>query len=201
MSGNQENTRQPDPQDPGALLERIQAGDPEPYGELLDRYRPRLVSIAAGIVGVHGAEDVVQNVAEQTLPKVGKFEDRGGGIMSWLTVSTRYAAYKTAAYEKRRQKFVPTDPSDCTFQAQPDDGPTPEETTIETESLERVRAALSKLPPLYAELLEAVYIDGQQLFEYGRSAELPNGTVSGRHARAKVLLRRLIERGEVHLER
>lgn len=90
------------PEDPEhALFERIQAGDGEALGLLVDRLYPAMVRLAASIVGdAAQARDIVQETWEAVLSGLSNFEGRAS-LKTWIL---RIVVYRARTVVSRRQR-------------------------------------------------------------------------------------------------
>ncbi|WP_197527747.1 RNA polymerase sigma factor [Posidoniimonas polymericola] len=85
----------------------------EDVGSCYRRAYPRLVAIAAGVLGrVDGAEDVVQDAVEITIAKQKQF-DSEPAVVRWLAGVVRHCALNVRRRRRTRRTYA-SDPTDLT---------------------------------------------------------------------------------------
>lgn len=137
------------------LLARARAGDREALDRLFERYGPELRRLAHGRLPREARQrldtpDLVQDTLLQTFLHLDQFDDRGDGAlrayMRQVLVNRIRDEYRRAA---RRQLPAPL-PADAAAA-----GPSPLESAIGVEALERYDAALAALSAADRELVIA----------------------------------------------
>jgi RNA polymerase sigma factor (sigma-70 family) len=174
----------------GQLLERfLAARDEAAFEALLRRHGPMVLGVCrrvlAGTDGGYGAEDAFQATFLVLVHKAASVTARES-VGSWLygvayrtARKARAAAIRRRAKEKRMARPEAVDEHDAGRELRP---------LIDHE--------LSRLPEKYREPIILCDLEGQTREEAARRLGCPEGTVSGRLARARVMLaRRLARRG------
>jgi RNA polymerase sigma factor (sigma-70 family) len=171
------------------LLRRFAAGrDEQAFAALVERHGPLVLSVCRRVLGtVQDAEDAFQATFLVLARKAGRLRDPGL-LGNWLYgVASRIARKARAARAKRRlrekQPPLPT--------------PYPAATAGEADDVKRVLAEeLGHLPAAHRAAVGLCYLEGKTNSEAARLLRWPVGTVKGRLARARALLRdRLTRRG------
>lgn len=150
------------------LLDRAQHGDQAAIDALFARYLPRLRRWASGRLprwarDVSDTQDLVQETLVQTFRNMRAFEPRGeGAFQAYL----RQALLNRIRNELRRFRRRP-DAAELDSN-RPADGPSPLESAIGREAVERYEAALAELKPEDRELVIAKIEMG---YDYGELAD------------------------------
>ena len=155
----------PDPPDEGAthpspdetveLVSRVRGGDQDALAILMARFLPRLRRWASGRMPIAlrdlaDTSDVVQDVLLQSFQKVGGLQvGREGGLQAYLRQAVLNRIRDEFRRSRRRPETVGLDV------AHPDEGPSPLETAIGREGLERYEQALVTLRPIDREAVIA----------------------------------------------
>jgi RNA polymerase sigma-70 factor, ECF subfamily len=146
------------------------------------------------------AEDTSQDVLTRALPHLSKF-DSAQALASWL-----YRVARNRCVSSRRQsKFAPTAAQKLSLDELMPSGRelqelvSSDETTAEAkvlvaESAENVRRVLLKVPPEYRIVLVLHDMEGLDAPEVGRILDIKPGTVRVRLHRARLFLRRELNR-------
>ena len=173
------------------LLERFVAQrDEAAFTALLQRHGPLVLSVCQRVLGnSEDVDDAFQATFLVLVRKAGSIR-KYGSVASWLhgvahrvSLEARTRAARRRAHEKRAENMRQADPSD--------DAATRELRSILDEELER-------LPQKYRDPLILHYLASKTKEETAQQLGWSEGTVSGRLARARDLLRdRLARRGVV----
>jgi RNA polymerase sigma-70 factor (ECF subfamily) len=171
------------------LLRRFAASrDQEAFARLVERHGPLVLGVCRRVLGtVQDAEDAFQATFLVLARRAGSIRDPAL-LGNWLYgVASRIARKARAAVRKRQmhEKPSPLLPSLVApaVAADPDLGPVLDE-------------ELSRLPEKYRAAVVLCYLQGKTNEEAARLLRWPTGTVKGRLARARDLLRdRLVRRG------
>lgn len=153
--------------DDGRLLARIQRGDAESFGVLVDRTRRWLLTfVILPRVGPEGAEDVLAETFRTAWDRIGAFEWRGTSLLHWLSSIAKRKALEHGRRSRRdaaREEALPE------FFDPPDGALTAEAEMIRLETLRalggRVTRTLAALPPRYAEALRLRLLEGRPRLE------------------------------------
>jgi RNA polymerase sigma-70 factor (ECF subfamily) len=157
---------------------------------------PRLVTIAAAVLGrQEGAEDVVQNAAQITIAKGRRF-DGGAAMVRWLTGVVRHCALNQRRQTRNRKTFA-TDPNDMALveapatqiAATPDRPQTGELKAYQSDFDDYLTAALSELSDDARCCLLLRVIHGLSYEEIAELTGLPPGTAMSHVHRSKSRLR------------
>lgn len=174
------------------------AGD-RAFTRLVGRYRARVVSVIAGLLGdPDQAEDVAQEAflkARAALPgfrEAGRFE-------AWLC----RIAYRTAIDQTRRSwwrrrvslEALKEPAREAALASDPArrEAADPERALLRAERARRVRAALREIPPAYRAPVVLKDLGGLSYEEIGRILGCPLGTVESRIHRGRRALRKKLE--------
>jgi len=173
----------------GQLLERFTAGREEAaFAALVRRHGPMVFGVCRRVLhNRHDAEDAFQATFLVLARKAGSIADPGL-LGNWLYgVATRIARKARVAQRKRQQREKPVW---CLPSLPAPDAPA-------RDDLGSVlREELNRLPEKYRVPVGLCYLEGKTNAEAARLLRWPTGTVKGRLARARDLLRsRLVCRG------
>ena len=170
------------------LVQAVQAGDRDAFGQLFEMYQGSVIAIAHRRLGDLGeAQELAQDVFVQALQKIDQLrqpECFGGWLRS---ITVRMAINRSI----RRSPAVSAEPE--VLEATLTDGQTPLDTSLEAERARQVRAGLMRLNPLDRETLTAFYVEGQSLIEMAERFEAPLGTIKRRLHVARKRLAKQIE--------
>ena len=179
------------------IVRRCLAGDERAYRELVERYQPRVYSLALRMVRrVEDAEDVTQEAFIRVFRALDRY-DLSRPFGAWLmTITSRLCIDHI-----RRRKFgavslthrEPGSDEEYSIDVR-DPGLGPEERVARAEEERRSAELINSLPPHYRIV---VLLRHQQELSYEEIAEalsLPLGTVKARIHRARALLKERIER-------
>ena len=165
-----------------ALIERILAGDESAMGELYDRYSGVVYGIALRVLAdTMAAEDVLQEVFLRLWRNPQAFNAERGRLAPWLAVIARHRAI-----DQLRKRPREEDISELPVST----GVNLEDEAAQKIAAEKVREALTQLPPEQRKLLEMAYFEGLTQSEIaGRTGE-PLGTVKTRIRSGLLALRK-----------
>ena len=165
-----------------ALMERILAGDESAMGELYDRYSGVVYGIALRVLAdTMAAEDVLQEVFLRLWRNPQAFNAERGRLAPWLAVIARHRAI-----DQLRKRPREEDISELPVST----GVNLEDEAAQKIAAEKVREALTQLPPEQRKLLEMAYFEGLTQSEIaGRTGE-PLGTVKTRIRSGLLALRK-----------
>jgi RNA polymerase sigma-70 factor (ECF subfamily) len=159
----------PSPDETVELVTRVRGGDQEALALLMARFLPRLRRWASGRMPIAlrdlaDTSDFVQDVLLQSFQKVeGLQVGREGGLQAYLRQAVLNRIRDEFRRSRRRPKTVELDETHV------DEGPSPLETAIGREGLDRYERALAALRPIDR---EAVIARLELGFTYGEVAGL-----------------------------
>jgi RNA polymerase sigma factor (sigma-70 family) len=185
-AGRSENARHED----GQLLDRFLAErDSTAFAALVRRHGPMVMGVCRRILGdVQDAEDAFQATFLILARKAGALRNREL-LAGWLYG----VALRTARKARSRR---PWDRKGGSPLAEPAGGESAVEATMRSELRRVMDEEVHRLPTRYRLPVVLCYLEGATLAEAAQRLGCPAGTVSGRLARARDLLRgRLMRRG------
>ena len=166
------DTQTSSPQAEAGLLARIRAGDESAMGALYDRYSGIVYGVALRVLGnTSAAEDILQDVFLQLWRNPGAFNAERGRLAPWLAVIARNRAIDAL---RRR-------PAEDDIDELPIAGSTNlEDEAVQRQAAEKVRNAMSQLPPEQRKCLELAYFEGLTHTEIAGKTGEPLGTIKTR---------------------
>jgi RNA polymerase sigma-70 factor, ECF subfamily len=131
------------------------------------------------------AEEVLQDLFLEVWRRAGRFDPARGSPLSWLLVIGRSRALSRLRLHRRRERFdAPVDfPIEAV--ASPEDF---ESGIARVQRVEKLRIAMSELPPRQKEALELAYFEGMTQTEIADRTGSALGTVK---SRVRVAMQRL----------
>lgn len=178
------------------LLERVRHGDGNAFAELFARHRAAVYRYAAHMCGYDAAEDVLQEVFLALLQQLDRYDAGRSGLQAYLIGIARRQALKRLggrpldqwpdSDDLRSLADIPEGSNAALWMVQAD--PDPFEALSRAEAVDRVRASIATLQPVYREAI--VLCDLNEL-DYATAAAImqcPMGTVRSRLHRARALL-------------
>jgi RNA polymerase sigma factor (sigma-70 family) len=173
----------------GQLLERFLAdGEEAAFASLVRRHGPMVLGVCRRVLrDRHAAEDAFQATFLVLLRRA-RFLDRRGSVASWLYTVAYHVALRARAEAARRQR------QERPVLHPPEPGWVP---TLGWTDLQPILdEELQRLPDTYRAVVVLCYLEGKTNTQASQLLHWPVGTVKGRLARARTLLRdRLTRRG------
>lgn len=159
-------------------MRRVQAGDPEAFGVLYDRFARRAHRIALAVVQDRTrVEDVVQDAFLSIWRGRASYEPSLGGVAAWVLSTVRHRALdclrRNGRHDRRR-----ADEEDLDMHVSSLGGP--EDAAIEREHAAGLRRAMGRLPEAQREVIVLAYFGQLSTAEIARQLSVPMGTVKGR---------------------
>jgi RNA polymerase sigma-70 factor, ECF subfamily len=165
------------------LVLRCQTGEETAFGEVVDRFGPRLRYYLGRMVErPEQVDDILQEVWLAVFRTVAKLREPAA-FPAWLY----RIAHNKASFEvrsRRRERLV-EEPGFAEYSEKED---------FSADDVEQIHVALAKLDREYREVLILRFLEEMSYEEIARVAGCPVGTVSSRVHYAKCALRREIER-------
>jgi len=171
--------------DPPGLVERLRAGDPVAFEELVRTYQHRVFGVAVRMLGnAAEAEEIAQEVFLRVHRSVGEF--RGEAKLStWLyAITSRLCLNRLASAERRHSRASPEALEDVP--AGDTGGGLERETAL--------RQAIAALPEERRIVVVLRDVEGLSYEEIARALDLEPGTVRSRLHRARLDLKAKLER-------
>ncbi|PIE23136.1 MAG: RNA polymerase sigma factor RpoE [Planctomycetota bacterium] len=195
----------PDPEEL-RLVTALQAGEPQAFEELLDRYQRRVFRLVQKMATSHreSAEDLTQEVFLRVYRGLASFQLECS-FWAWIQRIT----CNLCVSDLRKRKALKRDRLTLSLNAAPAgsdpdrapmpdpvaDVPQPSEQVARRELFGRCRAAIEALPELWRVILTLRDLEGRSYEEIGAVLELPIGTVRSRLHRARARVRDMLEGG------
>jgi RNA polymerase sigma-70 factor (ECF subfamily) len=157
------------------LLGRQAAGDRRALRPLYDRYAPRALALARGIVGAGDAEEIVQDTFVAVWRRAGEYDPRRGSVAGWISTIAR-----SRAIDRLRSRQSAQRTADAAA-AEPEAAALTALDEVEARlERDRVRAALAELPAEQRSVIELAYYAGRTHVEIASETGDPLGTVKSR---------------------
>jgi RNA polymerase sigma-70 factor (ECF subfamily) len=179
------------------LLRRTAQGDQEALAALYARYATPVYSLARFMLGQSAlAEEATQDIFLNIWLKAGSYDPQRGGPRSWIMSVAHHKVVDVI--RSRRRVWSMTDPGGYeTLETLPSrQTPTDVEAMLNLER-ERLRQALSVLPPAQQEAIILAYFEGYSQSEIAQKLEQPLGTIKTRVRLALQKLRTALEQQTV----
>jgi RNA polymerase sigma-70 factor (ECF subfamily) len=168
------------------LLADIAAGVEQAFVELYRRRHNDVYRFAFAMAKSRSfAQDVTQEVFLNVLENAGRFDDAKGTVRAWLFGCARHVTLDRLRLERRWTDEMPAD-------ATAFDG---DERLLADQRVERLHAAIARLPLEYREALVLVELQELSYVETAVALECPLGTVRSRLHRARALLAAMLNEG------
>lgn len=183
------NEASPDVQPPDAeLVLRARAGDAVAFRELVVRHQARVYQIVYRLLRDRtDSDDITQETFVRVYRNLDRFElDRPFG--PWLATIARNAALNAIASRNRRRSVSLEAGEELGIPPPRSREESPLEATARHEIVDRVRAALERLPEEQRLVLTLRESDGLQYDEIAATLGIPIGTVMSRLSRARAAL-------------
>jgi RNA polymerase sigma-70 factor (ECF subfamily) len=170
-----------------ALAARIQKGDSEPLGILMERYEPKLLRYGRKFLsGGEDIEDIVQEVFLSVYQNI-KSYDSSRGFSPWI-YRIAHNAFVNELRRRSRQPVRFFGFEFDTFVPHPVQEATQIDEQEQQEFKKLLEQGLAEISPAYAEILILRYLEELSYQEIAEVLHIPLGTVSVRIARGKKAL-------------
>ena len=159
------------------VVQRVQRGDVQAYGELVERYERGVLAVVWPIVrDGHSARDVVQDAFVQAFLSIQSLRD-GSRFGPWLLKAAQREALRAARRSRRKpMRLAETEPA------------VQEDARLLDDERQQLLNRVRCLPAHERAVVTLRYFDGRSVQEIARLTSRPVGTVTKQLSRA---LRRL----------
>jgi RNA polymerase sigma factor (sigma-70 family) len=162
--------------------------DRQAFEELFDFFAPRINAYLRRLgLDPAGAEEICQDVMITLWHKAGLFDPAKSSLSTWLFRIARNRRIDLA----RRNKGDSLDQEDPMLQPEPD--PLPDSGIDSAMREDKVRAAMSQLPPEQYEVIRFAFFLGYPHSQIAEETGLPMGTVKSRIRLAFARLKGILE--------
>jgi RNA polymerase sigma-70 factor, ECF subfamily len=169
------------------LLAEIVAGGEQAFVELYRRRHDDVYRFAFAMAKSRSfAQDVTQEVFLNVLENAGRFDEAKGSVRAWLFGCARYVTLDRFRLERRWTDDLPAD-----LTAQDSD-----ERLFTDQRVERLHAAIARLPVEYREALVLFELQELTYAETAAVLDCPVGTVRSRLHRGRALLAAMLDESE-----
>ena len=174
------------------LVARVRRGDNEAFGDLVSRHERAMLAVArAYFASGADAEDAVQNALVKAFRSLGQLAD-GAKFAGWLMRITVNTCLDTLRARTDKQSLADFATSVQVYPRLGQDAPTPATLASRSERLERLRAAIGRLPEEQRVVVMLHYAEDMTYEQMAEYLQVPASTVQGRLHRAKQALRELL---------
>jgi len=170
--------------DDNSLVVKVLQGDAQSYRRIVERHQGRVFYLGLRFFhSEHDAEDFAQEVFLRAYEKLSLFQGQVP-FAAWLyRIAFNLAVNRYHVHTRERAEVhAEIEPADTS--------PGPEAGLLRAETIERVRAALRKIPEAYKVVVKMHFFDGLSYPEISRILRTPVNTIKSHIFRAKQLLRR-----------
>ena len=174
--------------DDATILRRIQRGEIDAFGLLVEKYHGNLLSFIYRLVrDRHLAEDIGQDVFLEVYKSLHKFDpDLGTPFSAWLYIAARNRSIGELR-KSGRTEGAPVENFEHLFASRR----TAEDALLDDEERRALSASLAQLPePFRGTIL--LSLQGESLAEIASRCGIPKATVKTRLFRAKEQLKQLV---------
>lgn len=174
------------------LMVRVQADQPDAFGELFDRFGSKAYRVAYAI-GHNGtrAEDIVQDAFLSIWRARADYEPQRGSVNAWVIGIVRNRALDSLRRHWRHDSRLAE--GEHILDGLPAPGST-EQATGERHEAAHLRSVLAQLPAAQSEVIALAYFGELSTTEIATELALPLGTVKGRMRLGLERMRPQVER-------
>ena len=156
------------------LVLRIVQRDETALAELYDRYGNLVYAVALRVLrDASAAEEVLQDIFHRLWSAAARFDPSRGSLPAWLAVNARHRAIDAL---RRRPPVQEDEAREVEIQLPFD----LEEQVYRGRILDRVRAAMKRMPETQRMLVEMAFFEGLTHSELAERTGDPLGTIKGR---------------------
>jgi RNA polymerase sigma-70 factor, ECF subfamily len=178
--GREEQVGEPD----HVLVLRVVQRDESALAELYDRYGNLVYAVALRVLrDASAAEEVLQDIFHRLWNMAARFDPGRGSLPAWLAVNARHRAIDCL---RRRPVGTETEVSEAEIQLPFD----LEEHVYRGRIVDRIRAALTRMPETQRKLVEMAFFEGLTHSELAERTGDPLGTIKSRLRAAVAGLRK-----------
>lgn len=171
------------------IAKRVQEGDAEAFGLLIERYQPKLDRYGGKFLAdADDAADVIQDVFIKAYENIQSF-DAARRFSPWI-YRIAHNEFVNALKKRTANRTVFTFDID-TLLPQLSAPDTADSVALERDLRRVLDAHVSKLDPKYREPVVLYYLEGMEYKEIAEVLRIPVSTVGVRLARARAALQRL----------
>ena len=169
------------------LLAEIAGGVEQAFVELYRRRHNDVYRFAFAMAKSRSfAQDVTQEVFLNVLQNAHRFDSAKGSVRAWLFGCARYVTLDRLRLERRWTDDMPADLTTLDS----------DERLLADQRVERLHAAIARLPVEYREALVLAELQELTYAETAAVLDCPVGTVRSRLHRGRVLLSAMLDEGE-----
>ncbi len=163
--------------------------DRQAFAALFEFFAPRIKTflMRSGTNEAH-AEELAQEAMLQVWRKASLFDPDSTGASTWIFTIARNL--RIDAYRREKRDGAAGEPVELEFIV--DDAPNPSACLAVTQSVEKIRSAIAKLPPDQLRVVQLSFFDEKAHSEIAKSLGIPLGTVKSRLRLALGRLRTLM---------
>jgi RNA polymerase sigma-70 factor, ECF subfamily len=163
-----------------ALAALIAKGDVAALSLIYDRYSRPVYALAAHLLGLDEAEDVVQETFLRLWLKADQFDAERGSFAAWFMAIARYESMARLRRLSLERRFSVAEDVENILATKADPGPGTEETVWGREQGELVLRALDELPSEQRAVLVLAYFGDLTQSAISERLQVPLGTVKKR---------------------
>lgn len=172
----------------GLIQDIADRKDRNAFARLFDLYAPRLkAQLMRTGATADAAEDFAQEALFSVWRKASYFDPARASASTWIFTIARNLRIDAARRSKRASVYAILE------EMEPESPEQPDEVLGAAERQERVRAAMSVLPPEQLEVIRLSFVDGLTHSEIAQALNLPLGTVKSRTRLAMTRMRQQLE--------
>lgn len=166
------------------IISQVQAGNSESFAEIVNSYQHQLFRYVGNMVGIHNAEDVVQEVFIAVFRNLRRFDAKKASFRTWLYRIARNQALNYLKKKKSDNGQTLPDPQAV---------PTPADQILQKEMFLQIDSALAGLKFSDRAIFILADIEGLSYAQIARIEGVRLGTVKSRLSRARAKLKTAIE--------
>jgi RNA polymerase sigma-70 factor, ECF subfamily len=169
------------------LLADVAAGVEQAFVELYGRRHNDVYRFAFAMAKSRSfAQDVTQEVFLNVLENARRFDSRKGSVRAWLFGCARYVTLDRLRLERRWTDDMPAELATLDS----------DESLLADQRVERLHAAIARLPVEYREALVLFELQELSYAETAAVLDCPVGTVRSRLHRGRALLKAMLDESE-----